>query len=149
MMKYTSENEILKIIETFENGTIAREEWGHPEHLILAYHYSINNDFETALAKMRDGIFGLLRAFEVDLTKEMPYHETLTVFWMKTVFGFTKGKTGYSIETISEMIKTFDKDYPARFYSREFLFSAKARSEFVEPDLAALTAQDSPQDKNQ
>lgn len=73
-MKYTNENEILDVIVGFENGSISRDAWGHPEHLILAYHYSINNDYETALSKMRDGIFGLLKAFEVDLTKEMPYH---------------------------------------------------------------------------
>ncbi len=134
-MKYTKEKEILDVIDGFENGTISREVWGHPEHLILAYHYSINYDLETALAKMREGIFRLLEAFEVDLTKEMPYHETLTVFWMHTVFEFAKNHQGYSAETINELITKFDKTYPARFYSHDRLFSDRARAEYVDPDI--------------
>ncbi|MEZ5347419.1 MAG: hypothetical protein R2681_17870 [Pyrinomonadaceae bacterium] len=134
-MKYTDEKEIYDLIRKFENGTIRREDWGHPEHLIVAYHYSVNNDYETALSKMRDGIFALLRAFKIDLTKEMPYHESMTVFWMRTVYDFAAGKEGYSVETIDEMIERFDKDHPLKFYTRETLFSEKARAEFVRPDV--------------
>ncbi len=138
-MKYKTENEILDIIEKFESCSIVRDTWGHPEHLILAFHYASNNDFETALSKMRDGIFKLLKAFEVDLEKEMPYHETLTVFWMKTVYGFAKEKEDCSIvETVDEMLNTFDKNYPARFYSHDVLFSDNAKVEFVEGDLSKL-----------
>ncbi len=133
-MKYESEDDVLEVIENFENCTIERGTWGHPEHLILAYHYSINNDFETALNKMRDGIFRLLESFEIDLAKEMPYHETLTVFWMKTIGEFAKDKSGYSVEIINEMIEKYDKHYPGKFYRHENLFSDKARTEFVKPD---------------
>lgn len=135
-MKYETEEEILEIIKNFENCTIKRGTWGHPEHLILAYHYSINNDFETALTKMRDGIFRLLESFEVDLTKEMPYHETMTVFWMQTVFTFLETNADESmIETINKLIAKFGKDYPLKFYSQDLLFSDKAREKFVESDL--------------
>lgn len=135
-MKYTTETELLRIVESFENGTISREEWGHTEHLIVAFHYASENNFETAITKMRDGIFNLLKAFEVDLSKEMPYHETMTVFWMRTVFDFAKSKNGCSIvESCNEMIKTFDKDYPLKFYTREFLFSDQARKYFIDGDL--------------
>jgi hypothetical protein len=33
------------------------------------------------------------------------------------------------------MIEIFDKDYPLRFYSREFLFSDEARARFLPGDL--------------
>ena len=69
--------DVNSIISAFENCTVNRGEWGHPEHLILAYHYSVNNDYDGAYEKMKAGIFNLLKAFEVDLSKEMPYHETL------------------------------------------------------------------------
>ncbi len=137
-MKYETDAEVIRVIENFENCTIARGTWGHPEHLILAYHYVSNNDFETALTKMRDGIFRLLKAFDVDLTKEMPYHETLTVFWMKAILSFSKDKNGYSVEIINEMIERFDKHYPSRFYSKEHLFSEEARANYVEPDIEPL-----------
>lgn len=135
-MKYKTEKELLTVIGSFENGTISREDWGHPEHLIVAFHYASENDFETALTKMREGIFNLLKAFEVDLTKVMPYHETMTVFWMRTVFDFAKVKNGCSIvETCAEMIQKFDKDYPLSFYSRELLFSDEARRILIDGNL--------------
>jgi len=138
-MKYKTEIEILAVVESFENGTIPRENWKHAEHLIVAHHYLSENDFDAALTKMRGGIFKLLRAFEVDLTKEMPYHETLTVFWMRTISDFKNSKNGCSLlEICNEMIKKFDKDYPLKFYSRERLFSDEARENFIKADSGAI-----------
>lgn len=138
-MKYTTEKELLAVVESFENGTISRADWGHAEHLIVAFHYAENSDFETALTKMREGIFNLLKAFEVDLTKEMPYHETMTIFWMRTVFDFANSKNGCSIvESCAEMIEKFDKNYPLKFYTHELLFSDKARKEFIAGDLGTF-----------
>jgi hypothetical protein len=66
----------------------------------------------------------------------MPYHETLTVFWMRAVDDFRKSKNGASMLGIcNELTENFDKNYPLRFYSRELLFSDKARAVFVEADL--------------
>ncbi len=135
-MKYTNENEIISLVESFERGTISREDWRHAEHLTVALFYLSNHDETTAYARMRSGIFNLLKSFGVDLTNEMPYHETLTVFWLKTVNEFLKSKNDVPIlETANELTMKFDKDYPLRFYSREFLFSDEARANFVEADL--------------
>lgn len=135
-MNYKSEEEILSVVRGFENGTISRADWRHAEHLTVALFYVFHHDYETALAKMRGGIFNLLKAFEVDFSKEMPYHETLTVFWLKTVGNFVKFRHGESLVKIrNELVEKFDKDYPLKFYSREFLFSDEARAKFVEGDL--------------
>lgn len=134
-MKYKTENELLAVVESFENGTIPRENWKHAEHLTVALYYLSENDFDAAYKKMRDGIFNLLKSFKVDLSKEMPYHETMTVFWLKTVEEFKKSKDGYSILDVhNEVVETFDKDYPLKFYSRELLFSDEARERFVDAD---------------
>ena len=140
-MRYKNEEEIVAVVESFERGTISRENWRHAEHLTVALYYVSKHDYEKALAKMRGGIFNLLRAFEIDLTVEMPYHETLTVFWLRTVANFLDSKNNCSmIEVGNELIEKFDKDYPLRFYSRERLFSDKARAEFVEADIRSLKA---------
>jgi hypothetical protein len=139
MKIYKTENEIKLLIESFETGTISEKDWRHAEHLTVALYYLSNHDFCTALTKMRDGIFNLLRAFKVDLSKEMPYHETLTVFWMRTVDDFRKSKNGASMpEICRELIEKFDKDYPLRFYSRELLFSNEARIKFIDGDLGTF-----------
>ena len=77
-MRYETESEIAEVVRTFEDATISRDAWKHAEHLTVALHYLTLHDIEAATEKMRSGIFKLLRAFEVDLTKEMPYHETMT-----------------------------------------------------------------------
>lgn len=134
-MKYESMEDVTAIIKAFKNCTVKRGEWGHPEHLILAYHFSVENDFETAYEKMKSGIFNLLNAFEVDLSQEMPYHETMTVFWLKTVYSYAEDNPEISVENINELIEKFDKFYPGKFYSNELLMSDEARAEYVEPDL--------------
>ncbi|HEY0427590.1 MAG TPA: hypothetical protein VGC76_07385 [Pyrinomonadaceae bacterium] len=134
--KYKTEKEISALVKSFETGAIARDEWRHAEHLTVALYYLFHHDYDTSLVKMRGGIFNLLRSFGVDLSKEMPYHETLTVFWIRTISDFKKSKNGASIiETCHELVEKFDKNYPFRFYSRELLFSDEARSKFVEADL--------------
>ncbi len=136
-MVYKSEDEILSIIRVFESGTIARSDWRHNEHLTVAFYYAFHHDFETALAKMRGGIFNLLDAFGVDLSKEMPYHETLTVFWMRTIFDFLESQRDKSfVETANKILEVCgDKDLPLKYYTRDFLFSDEARKNFVEGDL--------------
>lgn len=140
MKRYDDEKEIFNIVRRFEDCTIGRDEWRHAEHLTVALCYLDRFDFDTATAKMRDGIFDLLRkGFEVDLVKEMPYHETLTVFWMRTVDDFNRAADGLSmLDKANGLVAKFDKDYPLRFYSREVLFSDAARSAFIEPEHSDL-----------
>lgn len=121
----------------FEDATISRDKWKHAEHLTVALHYLCLHDLETATGKMRSGILKLLTSgFGLDLSKEMPYHETLTIFWMRTVAEFNASKNGTSLlDKANELVATYDKDYPLRFYSREYLFSGEARAAFVEGDI--------------
>ena len=136
-MRYETEKEIAEVVRTFEDATVSRDAWKHAEHLTVALHYLTHHDIETATEKMRSGIFKLLGAFGVDLSKEMPYHETLTVFWMRTVAVFNTSKNGASfLDKTNELVEKYDKDYPLRFYSREYLFSDEARARFVEGDLS-------------
>lgn len=134
--RYSSEKDILDLVERFEAGAIERADWKHAEHLTVALFYISRYDPDTAMAKMRTGIFNLLRAFRLDLSKEMPYHETLTVFWMRTVSDFNAAEAESSLpDKANELVARFEKDYPLRFYSRELLFSDKARATFVNGDL--------------
>lgn len=137
-MKYTTETEILDLVRSFEDATIARGVWKHAEHLAVALYYiTTHADLESATETMRRGLFNLLtEGFKVDLSREMPYHETLTVFWMRTVADFDASKNGSSLlDKTNELVETFDKDYPLRFYTREFLFSDEARAGFVDGDI--------------
>ena len=141
--KFTDESEVTNLVRSFENASIDRDEWKHAEHLVVALFYVTTNDIETAYAKMREGILNLLvHGFGVDLSKEMPYHETITRFWMETVADFNSTRSGVSLlDKANEVANKWDKEYPLNFYSRELLFSDKARSGYVEPDLVAVRRQ--------
>ncbi len=135
-MRYKNEKEIEEVVRTFEDATINRDAWKHAEHLTVALHYLCLYDMDIATEKMRTGIFKLLKAFEVDLNKEMPYHETLTIFWMRTVADFNASKNGDCLlDKANELVAEYEKDYPLKFYSREYLFSDDARARFVASDL--------------
>ncbi len=134
MKRFNSQKEILEVIRGFENGTVLRADWRHAEHLTVALYYLTNHDFETAVKKMRDGLFNLLLAFGIDLAKEMPYHETLTVFWMRTVADYNSSTNGSTLlDKANGLVEKFDKDYPLRFYDHDLLFSDLARSCYIEP----------------
>lgn len=141
-MRYKDEKEIMDVVHGFEDATISRDAWKHAEHLTVALHYVTLHDVETATAKMREGIFKLLGAFGVDLSTEMPYHETLTVFWMRTVAEFNASRNGTSLlDKANDLISKFDKEYPLKFYTRKFLFSDEARSWFVDGDIAPVVSE--------
>ena len=135
--KYETEKDVLALVRSFEAATISRDEWKHPEHLIVALYYVSHYDVETAIDKMRSGILNLLaNGFKVDLKNEMPYHETITVFWIRAVADFHAASNGKPLsEKIAEMITLFDKEYLLTFYSRELIFSDRARASFVAADL--------------
>lgn len=138
-MRYVNENELREVLKSFETATIARDEWGHPEHLIVAYFYCSELETEAAYLRMKAGIHKLLVAFGIDREKEMPYHETLTRFWIMTVGEFVLEHSHLApLDACETLITRFGKDHPLRFYSRELLFSDRARAEFVAPDLNPL-----------
>jgi len=138
MFKYDSEEKILELVSSFETATISREAWGHPEHLVVALHYTVSFNPEEAYARMRSGIFNLLEnGFKVDLRLEMPYHETLTRFWMEAIRAFCETCGEDSVPgTAERVVNELGKNYPNLFYDRERLFSEKARSEYIAPDRA-------------
>jgi hypothetical protein len=135
--KYKHESEVHDLVRSFEDATVSRDDWKHAEHLVVALYYLTRHDLDVAYEKMRTGILNLLeKGFDVDLTKEMPYHETITLFWIRTVADFNASKNGASLlEKANEVAYKWDKDHLLKFYSRDLLFSDEARARFVEPDL--------------
>lgn len=143
-MRNRDQSELVSLLNSFESCTITREDWGHPEHLIVAYFYSKDAPLKTAYVRMKDGIFRLLEAFSIDLESEMPYHETLTVLWITAVHSFASANSNLTDEEACRtLVESYDKHFPARFYSHERLFSEEARKRFVPPDRAPELKEDS------
>ncbi|MEP6924094.1 MAG: hypothetical protein ABI954_06495 [Pyrinomonadaceae bacterium] len=137
-MIYTKDEEVIELIKKFEDSAVTATEWTHGAHLTVALFYAVNHDFETALGKMRAGIFKLNAAHGTPNTPTRGYHETLTVFWLLTISEFlekTKERDSLS-KLANHLIETCgDSGLPLKFYSRDVLFSPAARANYIEPNL--------------
>lgn len=137
-MLYENDEEIILLIRKFEDCTVTSEEWTHAAHLTAALWYALNHSFDEALNKMRSGIFKLNEAHGTPNTPTRGYHETLTVFWMRTVYGFLdKGVDKSDLCGLANDLinNCADSSWPLKFYNRALLFSPAARAKYVEPDL--------------
>ncbi|QYO65992.1 hypothetical protein [Leptolyngbya sp. 7M] len=134
---YNTIEEIEELVRSFEEATIERDKWKHAEHLVVALYYVEKYGLVTATEKMKNGILNLLKnGFGLDLSKEMPYHETLTIFWMRTVADFNTSRPDIPLPARAyELHTNYHKDLPLRHYTPERLFSDEARYRFIDGDI--------------
>ncbi|HEY0550857.1 MAG TPA: hypothetical protein VGF13_14735, partial [Verrucomicrobiae bacterium] len=94
--------------------------------------------FAEALVKVRKNIQRYNAATNTPEALERGYHETITVSWMRLVdFALDeRGPAASANEFIEREASILNKEALLKFYSREQLISWRAKSEFVEPDLA-------------
>ena len=124
----------------FNERTITGPDFGHEAHLRAAYLVIEHHGFENALAPMRDGLRELLaNAQRAGFGPKTGYHETITVFWLRTVRRLMQGRTfADSMDFIRNSPELLDKRLMLRHYSKDRLMSDEARGRFIEPDLAPL-----------
>lgn len=136
---YRSSAEIFALVDAFEDCTLPREAWTHAAHLTVALWYLLHHPLEDATCLIRSGIKRFNASHGIVTTPTGGYHETLTIFWIRTVHNYLKcyKKEECSFVALANgLIETCaDSRLPFVFYSRENLFSAEARANFVEPDL--------------
>jgi hypothetical protein len=120
-----------------ERGEIASEDFRHALHLHVAWTYlSESACASEAAAKMR----GTLRRFAEAAGKLEKYHETITLFWLHVLADARRTALGRSLEEIvHDNSRLLEKNFPLRYYSRECLFSDRARTSWTEPDLKPLS----------
>ena len=137
-MIFHNNEDIHRLVASFENRTITKDNWTHAAHLVVGLYYCRTLPFAVAKNLMRDGICWLNDKHGTPNTDDSGYHETLTVFWMKRIWNFLDElPVGGSLASIANsLIERFDdRDLPLKYYSRDLLFSAAARRDYLPPDL--------------
>ena len=126
----------VELTRTLERGEVANESFHHLSHLHVAWVYlSESSRVDEAAAKMRN----TLRRFAVSAGKSEKYHETITLFWVHLLAGMRAVGSRESVQQIVQANpRLLEKNFPLAYYSPERLFSDKARSSWVEPDLKPL-----------
>lgn len=137
-MIFNSDEEVVNLAKAFEERTLPKSEWTHAAHLVVGLYYCYHHPLGVAKNLMSDGIYWLNDAHGTPNTETSGYHETITVFWLRTVANFIE-KTGreHGLANLANSLQAFcsDTNLPLKYYSRERLFSTEARMKYVEPDL--------------
>ena len=135
MSTYQTEEQIDDVVRGFESCTTDKSDFKHQHHLTVAVSYLRELTLEQAINKMREALLRFVDHHQVDKRK---YNETITVFWFQIVAEAmrTMPANVRVVERCNRVIERFgNADLALDYYSRDLLFSARAREEFVEPDL--------------
>lgn len=144
IMIYKNDDEVELLIKAFEERTLPKSDWTHAAHLTVGLYYCFHHPFGIAKNLMSDGIYWLNDAHGTPNTETSGYHETLTVFWLKTIAAFLeKNAAEKSIAVLANglLSSVDDTKLPLKYYSRELLFSTEARLNYIEPDLEKFPLQ--------
>jgi hypothetical protein len=124
-------------VEAFRAGRMPAADFGHREHVRLAYVYLAEGNLERAFRRMRGDLRRFLAHHGVDSGK---YHETLTRAWMLAVRG--RMDRTPAAESAAAFVRQnpelLRKDLLLAHYSAERLYSEDARTAFAQPDRAPL-----------
>jgi|SRR5579862_1600452 len=130
--------DIADFIHAFENRTLPKPLWTHHAHLLVGLWYLSKHAPEQALDIVRERIRAYNEAVGTANTDAGGYHETLTRFYLE---GIAAHLARHGEQPLGELLQLLLKsplarsDWPLTYYSRERLFSVRARREWVEPDL--------------
>jgi hypothetical protein len=123
-----------EFLRRFDGCEVQPVEFDHRAHLKLAYIFLALHGGEQAGPRFRDSLQAFLRHNNIDPAK---YHETMTQAWMLAVLHFMErvGDTSSAEEFVAASPALLNPGVMLTHYSKELIGSARARREFVEPDL--------------
>lgn len=123
----------VELTRALERGDIANKDFPHASHLHVAWIYlSESSSAAQAAGKMR----ATLRNFAASLGRLEKYHETITLFWVHFLAHARTAASGKSLEEIVQANpRLLEKNFLLTYYSRDRVFSDRARRSWVEPDL--------------
>ena len=125
------------LLQAFESCRLTPTDFRHREHLRMAYLYLMRYPFEEAHAYFEAGVQRLLAHLGAPASH---YHPTITRAWFLAVHHFLQRKGAK--ETFEQFLaapctasRLLDQQIMLTHHSAERLFSATARTGFIEPDL--------------
>jgi hypothetical protein len=126
----------------FRACAIPFEEWTHTAHLRVGAWHVERFGAEGALPLLRQGIRKLNAHHGTPNSTTRGYHETVTVAYVRLIAELLPSLGAHV--PLANRVATLvagpvgQRDILLRFWSRDALMSARARAEWVPPDLAPL-----------
>ena len=127
----------VEFTRALERSGIANKDFHHALHLHVAWVYLTESaTVGEAAGQMRN----TLRKVAAAAGKPDKYHETITLFWIYLLAYARVAAKGKDLEQIVHQHPQFlEEGFPLVYYSPELLFSERARTSWIEPDLKPLS----------
>ena len=139
---FTTDAEIEYLGEGLLACTLPRAAWTHEAHLGATTYLVLRRSDIDLDAELP----GIIRRFNESVggmnSETEGYHETITRCFLHGVRLFLRDAD--ASEPLHELVNSLlrspmgRRDWPLRFYSRDYLFSVEARLSHVEPDLEPM-----------
>lgn len=121
------------LVARFESSDL--DEFPHRDHIRVVFARTKQTDKEEAIEFARRGLQALTQRAGVP----DKYHDTMTVAWARLVGDLTQKAPEINFDQFMEAHPELARSSLMEdYYSRDLLFSAEARKQFVEPDLQDL-----------
>jgi len=125
---------IDRLADAFENGTLQPGEFNHEAHIKVGWWYLRQYELLEAVTRFSAAIAHLTRKLGV----ADKYHETITFFYLLMIaerLGGSGGRNWTAFKADNPDLFARGPGLLQSYYSDELLHSAKARRQFVVPDL--------------
>lgn len=119
--------------EDFINGRLGSDEWTHNAHLVAGFMSLREREPAEALAHLRDSIRTHNCGVGLANTEHSGYHESITVYYVTAIaaLGAERPEDLFDAPSCSS-------DAPLQHWSRDLLFTPRARLGWVAPDVSPL-----------
>ena len=134
-------NDLEDLVAKFKSCSLPKEKWTHEAHLIVAIWFCKTYELPKALNLLRYQIKAYNISVGTPNSDSQGYHETLTRFWLLMAANFVKLNETKTFEVTAEAFINSNwasRNLAFNYYTKETLFSLKARKSWVEPDLQKL-----------
>ena len=133
---------LAELVAAFRACAIPHREWTHGAHLRIGAWHVYHHGGDAALPMLRSGIRQLNDRHGTPNSPTSGYHETITAAYVRLIEGFlaTFDEEVELEHRAAELVAgpLGDRSLLFRFWSRDLLMAARARAEWVAPDLAPL-----------
>jgi len=139
-----SADQVIRIYDGIIERNLPKAEWTHGAHLRAGTALIIKRGIKKAELKMPDIIRNYNIACGVKNTATDGYHHTITLSYLRIIAKFLNDSFKPPIDlgmAASAVLASeiSDPKYLLGYYSRDLLFSVKARKEWQAPDLRDLS----------
>jgi len=133
-MVYTSEQEVIALVDAFHRRTLSPAKWDHSVQLTVTLYYGLKFPYGVAFDLLRKG----MRWVSQESNCSEGQRDTAIHFWLQTVKAFAiKYRNIDDLSALANILIAVHKEseMPYTFYERE--------TQFVRDSVQAITLRDS------